>query len=312
MEILNTLGIVLVVGFWGSVFILLFNLLLKLEDGLGWLIDRITSPIRKLIDLITPAWGGILLMIGITLYSAWYVTDAFLTAADFRDPLLTIATGTTFGSVIYLFATEFDMSGYLNYGAPIAVAFGSFFAYVYMRFTIVRLEQSRVKGFLRWVLLVIMNVVFMAFSCLLSEDMAVLFSTAAQWFNARVVQLYGSISQANAYSAKEILSLAGNVLMMIPMVFAAFTILLITVREYLASALYGAASFLITIIFGLLVSWVFARLLHLPVLVDILILPSIFVVDYIRADGKANEGFRNLFQKLSRGIFRFVFGFFLN
>ena len=311
MKILNLIGIALVVGFWAVVFILLFNLLLKLENGLGWLIDRVTAPIRRLVDLITPAWGGILLMIGITLYSAWYVAQVFLTAADFRDPLLTIATGTTFGSVIYLFATQFDMSGYLNYGAPIAVAFGSFFAYVYMRFTIVKLEVSHMNRVLRWILLVITNVIFIAFSCLLSEDMSILFSKAALWFNTHMVQLYDRISQTQIDSANELFSLIGNVLKMLPIAFAAAVILLITVREYLASALYGAASFLFTILIGLLVSWIFGQLLQIPVFVDPLVICAMFFIDYIRADGKANERFRNLFAKLSRRIFRSLFGFFL-
>ena len=294
LAVFNFICNFLVYGFCVWVFFSLFDLLLKLEEKMGEWVDKITTPFYWLIDRCTHNWGGNTLMIGISLFSAGYVVYTFLTAVDILEPLLSVATGTTIGSVVYLIATDLDFQGYLNYAAPVAVAFSSFFAYTYMKFTILRLEKLNLNKVSRCILLILMNVIFIAFSSLLSEDMAIFFSKAAQWMNTQFTQLHSHVTNIQIDSFADVLPLIGNVLKLIPIALAGLIVLLITVREYFAGALYGIVCILALIVVALLISFI-----PLPVVGDLLAILAFLLVAYIRPDDTATSKFSQFFQKLS-------------
>lgn len=301
--VINTLAIAAMIG----VFFILFNFLLKVEYGLGKAVAWVTKPVQFLFDRLTAGLPGFLLMFAAALVALGYVAYRFMTAADYLNALLTVATGTTLGNLVYLFATGMDFQGYVAYAAPIGVAFGSFLGYAYMKFTLEKLDEWHMKPFFRWFLLFVLNLIFIAFSSLLAERMTVFFAQAAQWINTHFLALHRQLSNAQVHTFRDILPLIGPILAILPIVLAGALVLLITVREYLACALYSVATIFLLLVLGVLIS-----LVPLPMVSDLLCLLIFFGIDYIRADDVANRKFRNKVRDVSKKFWGFFTGIFRN
>ena len=306
------LFVLLLLVILGAYFIL-FDLFLYVEDKLNRILGWFGNCFAKLLNLLTPqklkaAFPKLknILMFGVAGLAAVYVLVSFLTV-DTTTVMDSILYSTSIGAAVELFQNGFDLQGQIAYAGLVAVAFSSFLSYVYMKFTISNLETLSLNRAVHWLLFVALNVLFIAFSSLLTDQMAVIFSKSADMIFGLYTRLSGKVSATSVNTFWDAFPVAGCYILLVPIAVGAFLTTVITVREYLANLFYGLASLLILIAVGLVVTWVASHLEYFPVFIsDVCIVLSMFFVDYIRADETANKSFTDLIHKIAEGTKDFV------
>ena len=283
-----------------SGYFIFFDLFLKIEAILNRILGWFATPFAALSDRYVRPKVKNILMFGVAFLAAAYVLVSFLTAADSYDCFQTIVFSTSIGAVAELFNEGFHLKDQIAYSGLVAVAFGSFLSYVYMKFTISNLDSLHLNKVLRWLLFVLLNVLFIAFSSLLAEHMTVFFSKAGNMLSGLYNRLSGKVSNTSVNTFWDAFPMVGCYILLIPILIAIFLTTVITVREYLANIFYGLATLLLMIAVSLLADWLLADMLHIPELIgEILLVLSMFAVDYIRADEKANEWFTLLIERIA-------------
>lgn len=294
---------ILLLGVLLGAYVLFFSAFLAVEQKLNSVLDWFASPFKKISSRFFLPKHRNIVMFGVALLAVGYVLYALVTAANVREWYMTIFMGTSMGAVADLLTNGFDLQGQIGYASLVAVAFGSFLSYVYMKFTISNLGTLELHKAVHGVLFVLLNVLFIAFSSLLTEHLTVMFSKAADMIYNVYLRLSGRVSHAEVNRFWDAFPLIGCYALVIPILLAAFLTTVITVREYLANLFYGLASLLILIAVGLLITWIASKLTGFPVIVsDICIFLSMFIVDYIRAHDGANQWFRGCIKSLADGV----------
>lgn len=306
-----------------SAYLILFDIFLKLESALifilncfakfsKWLYAKLkaklpvkTSEKATGFSLFNPT---IVLMFGICILFVGYILFTLLTAADLYECRQIIVYSTCIGAFANLLTNGIDFQGNTSYAAMAAAAFGSFLSYVYMKYTVNNLEDLITHKVPRWIAFVLLNVVFIVGSSLLASNLASFFSNAGNWIFSIYANLVSKISNTDVQTFWDALPIIGSVLLVAPIFVTGIVTLIITVREYLASLFYGIASFLLLLAISL--SFKFLALLipdsvQLPTIqiprfiADCFVFVSVFAVDYIRVDEKANSKFKDVVESLA-------------
>lgn len=297
-----------------GVYVVLFDLFLTLEEKLKSILDWFGELFVKLFKLFIPKKLTVsfpklrnVFMFIVAGLATIYVLVSFLLAEDTFACFQSIVLSTSIGSAVELFQSGFDLQGQIVYAGLVAVAFSSFLSYVYMKFTILNLNTLNLHRVIYWLLFVAMNVLFIACSSLLTDQMAVIFSKAADMIFGLYTRLSGKVSTTSVKAFWDAFPVVGCYILLIPIAVGTFLTTVITVREYLANLFYGLASLLIVIAVGLLVSWIADKVTNFPVFIsDVCIVLSMFLVDYIRADDTANTKFTNIIHAISEGLKKFI------
>ena len=283
-------------------YFVLFDLFLFLEDKLNKVLSWFAGPLYRLSNRYVRPRHKNYLMFGTAILAAVYVLYAFLTAENAFTCFQSIVMSTSIGAAVELFQSGIDVRSQIAYASLVAVAFGSFLSYVYMKFTISNLENLDLNVVIRWLLFVLLNVLFIAFSTLLTEHMTVFFSKAADLIFSVYTRLSGKVANTQVHRFWDVFPLIGSWIVLIPILVTAFLTAVITVREYLANLFYGLASLLMLIAVGLVFTWITSKLTNFPTFIsDVFIVLSMFLVDYIRADDNANTKFKQVVKDISDG-----------
>lgn len=317
------------------VYLIFFNIFLKVEAGTNWLLEKARKLIKKLFrwflrrvqkwrskkpnptqteeavvsqpeepSAVSVKYGlwdtKTVLMFGTCFLSVGYILLSFLTAADIHDCYVSIFNNTCLGGLADLLLNGLDVQGHTGYSAMFATAFGSFLSYVYMKFTVNNLDDFIKNKILHWIVFVLLNVIFLAASSLLSEQLHWFFGTAADWIFDLYTRLSAKIANADVQTFVDALPLIGSVLLVAPIFCAGALTLFITFREYLASIMYGIASVLLIIIVSLVFEVLLQDRIQFPQFIaGPFAFVSMFAIDFVRVHDGAHKKFCDFIDDLA-------------
>ncbi len=200
--------------------------------------------------------GASVLFIAISLLASWK-------QGVLEDSLRDILLNNTFGSFLNLFETGFSLTP----GLLISVCFASFLAHICID------KADRVK----WYIWIPYCVIFIGMSSILSSYLTGIFDTVGTWGYNSIVSLWNNTST----------SLAVKILRFVPLaVLAYFAVisLVIAIREYFCSVLFGIVGLIALLIVALLLHLFHASQIWNDIFVAVTVIGSIIGIEKIRGN----------------------------
>ena len=264
--------------------------------------NTLLTPVNHLCDLFSSHESFIgnnkiirlIVVFGVFLMSVYYIVSSFLQGVDYVSLITSVLGGNALFGLMDLMLKGFGPKDYQTYAAIISIGISSFLSFLYMRCTVETLEETSLPKALKFLFVVLFNVLFILISFFLSDWIILGCNNTAAYMIDIYHQLVAFFTTGSLNFGLLLRAVATGLIFLV-LLYVTFNAVVITFREILATTMYGifAIGLLVVVNVPILMIPDFP-----PVITSLIGTIALFIPDYIRANEEAKESFTRFIYKL--------------